>query len=131
MASDENQLPSAYLADVSDKLKAISHPLRLRIAETLEKQEEVKVGDIAGVCGENQPLVSQHLTQMRRAGIVSTRRKGTQVFYRLANENFKKILGCLRDDYNDTQHKPPVYSDLKKESLTPESDDLPEIPLIP
>lgn len=99
MTDIDERLPERFLRKVSEMLRVFSHPLRLRIVEILNKRNELKVGDIASDCGESQPLVSQHLTQMRRVGILDTRREGTQVYYRLANGTSRKIMDFVQESY--------------------------------
>lgn len=56
---------------------------RLRLIEALRYGER-SVGDLAASLGAAYPNVSQHLNVMRDAGVVSARKVGTTVFYRLA-----------------------------------------------
>lgn len=75
--------------------KAAAHPLRLEILEQLaqgERSVEV-VGDRTRVSIAN---ASQHLQQMRRAGLVVARRDGKFVFYRLADNSVLNLLASLR-----------------------------------
>lgn len=75
--------------------KAAAHPLRLEILEQLaqgERSVEV-VGDRTRVSIAN---ASQHLQQMRRAGLVAARRAGKFVFYRLADNSVLDLLASLR-----------------------------------
>jgi ArsR family transcriptional regulator len=76
-------------------LKAVAHPLRLRIVELLERGERT-VGGIREALGVAQSLTSQHLTQMRVRGILAARREGTQVFYSIANPDVVKVIHCIR-----------------------------------
>lgn len=75
--------------------KAVAHPLRLEILEQLaqgERSVEV-VADRTRVPIAN---ASQHLQQMRRAGVVTARRDGKFVFYRLADDSVLELLASLR-----------------------------------
>ena len=57
---------------------------RLRLIDALRDDAERSVGELADVIGATYPNVSQHLNVMRDAGLVTSRRDGTTVFYRLA-----------------------------------------------
>jgi ArsR family transcriptional regulator len=57
---------------------------RLRLIDALRDDAEKSVGELAEVIGATYPNVSQHLTVMRDAGLVTSRRNGTTVYYRLA-----------------------------------------------
>ena len=60
--------------------RAFSDRTRLRILCLLH-DGEMCVGDILGVLGVPQPTASRHLAYLRKAGLVSTRREGTWVYY--------------------------------------------------
>ena len=63
--------------------KTLSDPTRLRLLNLLA-QGEVCVCDLHGTLGIDQPKVSRHLAQMKRAGLVEARRNGKWMHYRLA-----------------------------------------------
>jgi DNA-binding transcriptional ArsR family regulator len=65
------------------RLKALGHPVRLGIALRLAQEGGTCACDFADVFGVSQPTVSQHLKVLREAGLVSTRRQGTQIYYSL------------------------------------------------
>ena len=89
----------------SNLLKAISHPKRLEIIQLL-RDRELFVGDIVEMLGLPQANLSQHLMIMRDAGVVSTRREGKKVCYKLSHKNFIKASDLLREvlvkRYKDT-----------------------------
>jgi DNA-binding transcriptional ArsR family regulator len=65
------------------RLKALGHPVRLGIALRLADEPETCACDFAEVFSVSQPTVSQHLKVLREAGLVTTRRRGTQICYSL------------------------------------------------
>lgn len=78
--------------------QALADPTRLRIIHLLG-DEEVCVCDLATAMGTHQPGVSRHLSYLKRAGLVSARRAGTWMHYRLTeptNLHAKTILVSLR-----------------------------------
>lgn len=75
-----------------DALKAIGHPLRLRIIETLRAGER-NVGEIEQATGITQPGLSQQLAVIRAAGLVQTRKAAKLVYYSLD----QAMLAGLRD----------------------------------
>jgi rhodanese-related sulfurtransferase/DNA-binding transcriptional ArsR family regulator len=75
--------------------KALAHAHRLEILEQLA-QGERSVEVLAERCGLSIANASQHLQQMRQAGIVAARREGKFVFYRLADESVLDLLAALR-----------------------------------
>jgi DNA-binding transcriptional ArsR family regulator len=56
---------------------------RLRILNLLYVEHELCVYDMVGVIGASQPKISRHLAYLRRAGLVSYRKDGLWVYYRL------------------------------------------------
>lgn len=106
MAEDDKSLSDDVLTKAADVFKVLGNTQRLRIVETLSKQEELNVGEIASTCGGSQPVMSQHLNQMRRIGVVASRRKGTQVFYRLTGDSPKAILNYLKKQQPDESSTP-------------------------
>jgi ArsR family transcriptional regulator len=65
---------------------ALAHPLRLRAALLLRDQGELCVCELTHVFATQQPVVSRHLAQLRQAGLVTSRRDGTWIHYRLADD---------------------------------------------
>lgn len=63
--------------------KTLSDPTRLRLLNLLA-EEQVCVCDLQGTLGLDQPKVSRHLAQLRRAGLVEVERDGKWMHYRLA-----------------------------------------------
>ena len=89
-------MPDDYLVQVSETIKIIGHPQRLRILEYIDLHGESTVGAIVEGTGGQQAAVSQHLNKMRLAGIISSRRDGKQVYYRNLTESAVTILNCMR-----------------------------------
>ncbi|TYC63393.1 helix-turn-helix transcriptional regulator [Rhodobacterales bacterium] len=58
-------------------------------------EEERCVSDLAEKTGMRMPTVSQQLSLLRAQGLVSTRREGTTIYYRLASEPVKDIMAML------------------------------------
>ncbi|MBC7114440.1 MAG: hypothetical protein PWR13_980 [Archaeoglobi archaeon] len=75
-------------------LKALAHPVRLRIVEFLRDGEKC-VCEIIPHLNADQPLVSQHLSVLRNAGILDFEKRGNRIFYRLSNEKILEILRIL------------------------------------
>jgi ArsR family transcriptional regulator len=83
------------LARAADLIKCLGHPLRLRLVEGLEAGERT-VTDLQTYAGAPQAQVSQQLAALKARGIVSCRRAGTFVYYRIREPRVSAILTCLR-----------------------------------
>jgi ArsR family transcriptional regulator len=79
---------------VADVLKAVAHPLRLRIIAALCEQEEV-VGALAEKLGASQAIVSQQLRILRSHDLVAARRDGGFARYRLVEQNLRTLISCM------------------------------------
>jgi DNA-binding transcriptional ArsR family regulator len=80
----------------ANRLKALGHPVRLGIALALAREPGTCACDFADVFGVSQPTVSEHLRVLREAGLVTTRRRGTQIFYSLDPAAVRGLQTLLR-----------------------------------
>jgi rhodanese-related sulfurtransferase/DNA-binding transcriptional ArsR family regulator len=85
----------ALFVEFAGVAKCLAHAHRLELVEQLA-QGERSVEILAAKTGLSIANTSQHLQQMRRAGIISARRDGKFVFYRLADESVLDLLAALR-----------------------------------
>lgn len=85
----------ALFAQFAEVAKSLGHAHRLEILEQLA-QGERSVEVVAERAGLSVANTSQHLQQLRRAGIITSRREGKFVFYQLADEAVLAVLGALR-----------------------------------
>lgn len=83
------------LPPLVERLKALAHPVRLRILAML-RDGELCVCEITDVVGLAPSTISQHLSDLRRAGFISERKAGRWVHYTLVPEPFPTaLLGVL------------------------------------
>jgi Predicted transcriptional regulators len=75
--------------------RALADAKRLCVLETLAEGER-SVSELSREVGCQVPNMSQHLSVLRSAGIVATRREGSTVFYRLADPNVLEIYRLLQ-----------------------------------
>jgi len=77
-------------------LKAMSHPLRLKILCTLGNREICVQGIVENV-GTSQSNISQHLAILRDKGILSSRKDANKVFYRVGDERTLRLIGMMQE----------------------------------
>ena len=77
-------------------LKAISHPVRIAIAEFLKDGEQC-VCDIAEFVGSERSNVSKHLSMMVNAGVLEYRKEGLKVIYKLRCPCVLEFLSCVTE----------------------------------
>lgn len=87
---------------IATVLKAVAHPVRLRIIELL-KGGEMCVGDIFSALGIKQSITSQHLNMMRDKQVLRSRREGAKVYYRIQNANVIKLLQCMYESCDNAK----------------------------
>ena len=83
-------------------LKAMSHPLRLKILCTLGSNE-VSVQDIVDKVGTSQSNISQHLAILRDKGILTTRKDANRVYYRVGDNRTLQLIGKMREVFCTVQ----------------------------
>jgi len=79
----------------SRALKAMSHPLRLKILCVLG-DEEVSVQDIVESVGTSQSNISQHLAILRDKGILASRKDANRVFYRVGDSRTLQLIAMMK-----------------------------------
>lgn len=80
----------------SRSIKAMSHPLRLKILCALGDRE-VNVQDIVSMVGTSQSNISQHLAILRDKGILASRKDANRVFYRVSDARTLALIGMMRE----------------------------------
>lgn len=75
--------------------KVLGHPVRVRVLELLRDGER-SVGDLQAALEIDSSGTSQHLSALRRQGLLESRREGTSVFYRVKDPRTFQILELAR-----------------------------------
>lgn len=83
----------------SQLLKAMANEKRLAILCYLNRQGEMTVSELEAVVGLSQSALSQHLARLRAYKMVSTRRHGLNIYYKVSSHEVKGILTALNDLY--------------------------------
>lgn len=87
------------LDKLSELMRALAHPLRLRMIEFIDDQKSVNVNKIYKSLEIEQSIASQHLSILRNANVVFAKREGKFVFYKVnyplvisVNETFQEYF---------------------------------------
>jgi DNA-binding transcriptional ArsR family regulator len=83
-----------HAREASEFLKALAHEGRLMILCDLLRGEK-SVGELEALLSRRQPTVSQQLARLRLEGLVSTRRDGQTVYYSIASDRARSVIGAL------------------------------------
>jgi ArsR family transcriptional regulator len=90
-------IPMETLELVTPMLRAVAHPIRLRILDYLRHEAAPRsVGEIEKACGAQQAVVSQQLRILKDQGVLAAQRQGNFVFYDISTPNVFLILDCIR-----------------------------------
>lgn len=84
------------IQQAAQAIKAIAHPLRLKILCVLGDRE-ISVQDIVEQVGTSQSNISQHLAILRAKGVLATRKDANRVYYRIDDLRTLKLVGMMRD----------------------------------
>ncbi len=84
--------------EVSQCLKSLSHPVRLKVLCQLMEHER-SVNELKEFCEISQSAMSQFLNRMKAEGLVDARREGTFVYYRVADPKLSKLLRAIKEIY--------------------------------
>ena len=94
LLADESDL---YLA--SRALKAMGHPLRLKILCILAGMNETSVQDLVDIVGTSQSNISQHLSILRDKGILASRKDANKVYYRIGDDKILALMGTMKETF--------------------------------
>lgn len=85
---------------IAQRFKALSEPTRLRILHLL-RDTELSVSEIAASAGLKHGTASANLNALSKAGLVTFRREGTKVLYRVSNDAIFMICDQIRDSIHE------------------------------
>ena len=80
----------------SELLRALAHPLRIKILEFIDQSGSVNVNKIYNTLKLEQSITSQHLRILRSVGLVVTEREGKYIHYSLNYERIAQTLGSIQ-----------------------------------
>ncbi|HMO39845.1 MAG TPA: metalloregulator ArsR/SmtB family transcription factor [Saprospiraceae bacterium] len=79
----------------SEILRAVAHPLRLKILEFIDQNEMINVNKIYNSLNLEQSITSQHLRILRMAGLVQTQRDGKFIHYSLDYDKLQNAVEAV------------------------------------
>ncbi len=103
----------AMIIEPTSLFAALAHETRLRCLLMLCRHEELCVCELTNAIGASQPHMSRHLAQLREVGLVSDRREGLWVYYRLKPGLPGWVGEILQSTLVGARHRPPFVDDLQ------------------
>ncbi|NIA24369.1 MAG: metalloregulator ArsR/SmtB family transcription factor [Gammaproteobacteria bacterium] len=104
VADVRERLPDpAEAQDLAEQFKLLSDPARLRMIYVLLQAGEFCVGDLAALSELSESATSHQLRLLRTAGLVSYRKEGRVIYYRLADTHIRMLLDVAAEHYRHTR----------------------------
>lgn len=100
MAQSKSDEFEAHLITLARYAKALSHPARLAILETLAKKDSCICGEIVEVLPLAQSTVSQHLKELKEAGLITGEVEGLRSCYCLDHQAVKELEKLITRLFN-------------------------------
>ncbi len=92
------------LRESSELMRALAHPLRIKILEFIDQNGSVNVNKIYNTLKLEQSITSQHLRILRAVGLVQTEREGKYIHYSLNYDMISHTLGTLERFWEESKH---------------------------
>jgi len=96
MSSPEQACYDEVIADFAQKLKAVGHPIRLKLLCLIAEEDDPCVTDLWRCLQQPQPVISQHLAILKENGIVSAEVQKTKRVYTIVDPFIKEIVARVR-----------------------------------
>jgi predicted transcriptional regulator len=90
MGATKTDLFTKQQNEMANMAKAIAHPARIAILQQLIRTNTCICGDLVDEFGLAQPTISQHLKELKNAGIIQGKVEGTNVCYCINPKVWKK-----------------------------------------
>lgn len=91
--------PAETLSEYARMLKAVGHPIRLRLLCLIERQADPCVSDMWKCLNQPQPVISQHLAILKQNNIVSAEVQKTRRVYSIINPFIRNLVrGIISDN---------------------------------
>ena len=101
------------LQHASQHFRLLSDSTRLRLLMLVDR-EELSVAELAAITQLAQPRVSTHLAKLKESGLVSDRREGVSVYYRMASTIIDSSLNALWELLRTNTSDPLLQQDLER-----------------
>jgi DNA-binding transcriptional ArsR family regulator len=94
--------------------RAIAEPRRRQIL-AMVRERELSAGEIAAGFDVSRPAVSQHLTVLREAGLLTERRQGTSRYYRARPEGLAGLRDFMDEFWTDRLERLRLAAELEQQ----------------
>ncbi|APX99193.1 ArsR family transcriptional regulator [Lacinutrix venerupis] len=88
---------------IANYTKMIAHPARVSIIQYISKNEDCNCNSLVQAIGLAQPTISQHLSEIRKVGLLKQTVKGKNLFYSINQDKLNECRRVLNDFFVKTQ----------------------------
>lgn len=92
----ERKLTATQAQRMASGFAALGDPVRLRLFSLIATAGEICACDLVEPLGKSQPTISHHLKTLFDAGLVNRERRGTWIWYSIANDRLDDLQQALR-----------------------------------
>ena len=85
-----------YITEQAKIFKALGHPSRLLMVDAMRSGEKC-VCELQALTGADMSTVSKHLSLLKEAGVVSSEKRGTNIYYKLTLRCLDSFLACTSE----------------------------------
>ena len=96
MPTSENECHDEVVTEYAQRLKAVGHPIRLKLLCLIAEENDPCVTDLWRCLQQTQPVISQHLAILKENGIVSAEVQKTRRVYTIVDPFIKDIVVKVR-----------------------------------
>jgi DNA-binding transcriptional ArsR family regulator len=96
MSSLEQACYDEVIAEFAQKLKAVGHPIRLKLLCLIDEEDDPCVSDLWRCLQQPQPVISQHLAILKENGIVNAEVQKTRRVYTIIDPFIKDLVAKVR-----------------------------------
>jgi DNA-binding transcriptional ArsR family regulator len=97
MVKSKSELFDVSIQECSEYFKALSHPARIAILKYLAETRTCITGDISGELPLSRSTVNQHLTELKKAGLIQGHIEGINTMYCLDPDSIRRLKNISND----------------------------------
>ncbi len=90
MGASKTELHTAQQTELAIMAKALAHPARIAILQEMLSKSACQCGELVSSIGLAQPTVSQHLKELKLAGLIKGSIEGAKICYCIDQENWRR-----------------------------------------
>ena len=106
MATNKKEAFDTVDVSLADFAKALAHPARVAILKTLAERSTCVCGELVNELPLAQATVSQHLKELKKAGLIKGEIDGAKSCYCINRDVFKEMIGAFDQLFTGLQQSP-------------------------